>query len=279
MSYSMVRLALVASVACTAPAGQPPQQPGVDGAEGEPAGLGGGARAVHVVEQPGQLGGGEIGVEQQAGAFGDQRLVAGGAQRGAGGGGAAVLPDDGLWIGRPVARSQTRVVSRWLVMPMAATSAAPPPACGQRLAQGLDAVREDLLGVVFHPARGREMLRQVAPRGGRRASCGARKAMVRVDVVPWSRARIRSRGMERSPWPAASPLTRVRASEAGGSAVRPAKRSVNQPKNVCAPRRRAARSLSGPISAMASPVMSRSEAMAAIRRRMSFSHASSSMQK
>jgi hypothetical protein len=33
-----------------------------------------------------------------------------------------------LWIGVPVARSQTMAVSRWLVMPMAATSRAVTPA-------------------------------------------------------------------------------------------------------------------------------------------------------
>jgi hypothetical protein len=33
-----------------------------------------------------------------------------------------------LWIGLPVARSQTTVVSRWLVMPMAPMSAAASPA-------------------------------------------------------------------------------------------------------------------------------------------------------
>ncbi len=33
-----------------------------------------------------------------------------------------------LWIGRPLARSQTTTVSRWLVMPIAATSRAATPA-------------------------------------------------------------------------------------------------------------------------------------------------------
>ena len=48
-------------------AGQPPEQKTVDGAESEPAGLGERARAFHMLEQPGDLGGGEIGIEQQAG--------------------------------------------------------------------------------------------------------------------------------------------------------------------------------------------------------------------
>src|SRR3546814_2669028 len=50
-------------------AGQPPQQEAVDGAEGELATLGALPCARHVVEQPGDLGAGEVGVEQQAGAL------------------------------------------------------------------------------------------------------------------------------------------------------------------------------------------------------------------
>ena len=49
-------------------AGQLPHQPGVDGAEGQFAALGHLARAGHVVEQPGQLGAGEVRVQHQAGA-------------------------------------------------------------------------------------------------------------------------------------------------------------------------------------------------------------------
>ncbi len=76
-------------------AGQPPDQEGVDGAEAKVAALGPLARALHVVEQPGELGAGEIGIEEQAAAGGDLRLLALAAQRGAGVGGAPVLPDDG----------------------------------------------------------------------------------------------------------------------------------------------------------------------------------------
>ena len=65
MSKSIVREALVASVACTAAAGQPPEQEAVDRAEGELAALGRGARARHLVEQPGELGGREVGVDRR----------------------------------------------------------------------------------------------------------------------------------------------------------------------------------------------------------------------
>jgi hypothetical protein len=50
-------------------AGQPPEQEAVDGAEGEFAPFGAGAGALHLVEQPGDLGAGEIGIEQQARSF------------------------------------------------------------------------------------------------------------------------------------------------------------------------------------------------------------------
>ena len=76
-------------------AGQPPQQEGVDGAEGEMAVLGARARALDVVEQPGDLGGGEIGIEQQPGLGRDRRLVPCLLQRPAHVGRASVLPDDG----------------------------------------------------------------------------------------------------------------------------------------------------------------------------------------
>ena len=76
-------------------AGEAPEQEGVDGAEGELAGLGQRARALDVVEQPGDLGGREIGIEQQPGLGRDHRLVARLLQRAADVGRAPVLPDDG----------------------------------------------------------------------------------------------------------------------------------------------------------------------------------------
>ena len=60
-----------------AAAAQPPRHPAVDGAEGELASLGALAHAGHVVEQPVQLGAGEVGIEQQPGLAPDQRLGAG----------------------------------------------------------------------------------------------------------------------------------------------------------------------------------------------------------
>ena len=76
-------------------AGELPDQVAVDGAEEELAAAGALAGAVVGVEEPGELGAGEVGVEEEAGALGDERFVAGGAELGAHGAGAAVLPDDG----------------------------------------------------------------------------------------------------------------------------------------------------------------------------------------
>ena len=59
---------------------------------------------------------------------------------------------------RPVARSHTTVVSRWLVMPIAATSRALMPGARDGLARDRDLRRPDLLRVVLDPARLRKML-------------------------------------------------------------------------------------------------------------------------
>jgi hypothetical protein len=75
-------------------AGKTPEQIRIDGAEGEPARLGRRARARHMIEQPGDFGRREIRVDQQSGAFGDQPLMSGLQQFGAGVMGAAILPDD-----------------------------------------------------------------------------------------------------------------------------------------------------------------------------------------
>ena len=78
-----------------APAGQVVDQETVDGAEAQLATLGPRAGPRHMVEDPGDLGGGEIGVDQQAGLGAYQLGMAGGHQLLAERRGAAVLPDDG----------------------------------------------------------------------------------------------------------------------------------------------------------------------------------------
>ena len=66
----------------------------------------------------------------------------------------------------PVARSHTTVVSRWLVMPIAAMSFAFRPAFSSASRQTVDRRGPDVLGLVLDPARGREMLREFLLRGG-----------------------------------------------------------------------------------------------------------------
>ena len=67
----------------------------------------------------------------------------------------------------PSRRSHRMVVSRWLVMPIAAISAAGHARLGQRVARRLADAGPDLLGVVLDPARLRVVLRQLGV-----AACG-----------------------------------------------------------------------------------------------------------
>ena len=63
------------------------------------------------------------------------------------------------WRGRPVERSHTTTVSRWSVMPIAATVRSPRPRdhLGQRVVHRAP----DLVGVVLDPARAGEVLREL----------------------------------------------------------------------------------------------------------------------
>ena len=63
-----------------------------------------------------------------------------------------------LWTGSPVCLSQSTVVSRWLVMPIALTSAAVMPGLVDGAGDDLLDVGPDLRGVVLDPARLREDL-------------------------------------------------------------------------------------------------------------------------
>ena len=91
----------VADVGDVHSACQVPDQPAVDGAEGQFATLGPHASAGHMVEQPLDLGGGEVRVEHQSRPFAHAGLGVAGAQRGTAFAGAPVLPDDGVGDRRP----------------------------------------------------------------------------------------------------------------------------------------------------------------------------------
>ena len=190
MLNSSVREALDASVQCTRAAGELPDEPGVDGAEGEFAALGARPRAGHVVEQPGELGAGEIGVEHQPGLAREQRRVAAARSSSQIAAVRRSCQTMALAIGRPVARSQTTVVSRWLVMPMAAMSARARSGPGQRSRSdaGLRSPRSPARRARPSPAAGRSAGIPAAPTPRMLPSWS--NTMARELVVPWSRARM-----------------------------------------------------------------------------------------
>ena len=171
--------------------GQPPEQKAVDGAEGQLAALGGGSGTFDLVQQPGELGGREIGVDQQAGPRLDQLAVATLAQLPAALGGAPVLPDD-----RPVDRLARGPVPEddglALVGDADGGDGAGGEAClGQGFAGDREGIPPDDLGVMLDPAGTWIVLLELALAGGDRPtvpiedqSAGAGGALVeRQDVT------------------------------------------------------------------------------------------------
>ncbi len=134
-------------------AGQLPDQPAVDGAEQQLAVSAPRPCAVDVVEDPFQLGAGEIGIEQQAGAVRSpsaraRRRAVRGRNRRCGG-------PARRWRCGPACRSRgprPRVVSRWLVMPMAAISAAVTPALSSAARQVDSTVVPEVVGGRVRPS-------------------------------------------------------------------------------------------------------------------------------
>ena len=164
-------------------AGQPPQQPTVDGAEGKLARFSGGSGARHLVEQPGQLGGREIGIEEQARRGRYAELIPGFLQLAAGLGGAAILPDDRAMDGpagaavpddRGFALIGDADAGHWL---------ASIPATFMAARAAAQCRRPDLLRVMLDLTVSREMLsefelapavhRQLRIENNRAAGCGA----------------------------------------------------------------------------------------------------------
>jgi hypothetical protein len=141
--------------------GELPEQPGIYGPERELAGRGAGARAGHVVENPADLAGGKIRVDEQAGPGLNRLAGAVGFQPFAEIGGAAVLPDD-------------RVVHRFAGLPVPDNRrlalvgdadrgdvARPDLRAAERLDRDADLRRPDLLRIVLDPAGLREQLREL----------------------------------------------------------------------------------------------------------------------
>ncbi len=141
--------------------GQPPQQEAFDGAGGERALLRRAPAAGHVIEDPGDLGAGEIRIEDQAGLGRDRLLVPGAPQFITALGGAAILPDDGI-----VDRLAGGAIPHHRGLALVGDADAGQRrgaelGAGQRRAADLDRRRPDLLGIVLDPTRLGKDLRQL----------------------------------------------------------------------------------------------------------------------
>ena len=174
-------------------AGHPGDQVGVDGADGVAARLHQRPRVRLVLGQPHQLGAGEVRVQPQPGQLGDPLLV---ARRRAAASQMSAVRRSCQTIARrgepSVSRSHSTMVSRWLVMPTAVSSAASTLASASRgrLERGLP----DLLRRVLDPAGLREVLGGTpgSPRPRSRPSRSTTTAV--TPVVPASMARTLTRG-------------------------------------------------------------------------------------
>ena len=143
-------------------AGEIPDQPCVDVAEGELAALGPLARALDVVEDPGHLRAPEVRIEQQPGPLADVRLEALRLELLAERRGPPVLPDD-----RVVDRLSGLAIpdQRRLALvgdPDRREVTGGDPGVAQRALRRLELRAPDVLRVVLDPARLRKVLRKLA---------------------------------------------------------------------------------------------------------------------
>ena len=143
-----------------APAGEVPDQPGVDRAESQFAAFGPRPCACDMVENPTQLRPGEVGIEQQAGAPLHLSLDARGLQLRAEIRGAPVLPHNRVvdWLARPAVPNDG-------CLSLVGDAESRDPAGRQtRFSQGLDGHRNlgspDLARIVLHPTGLRIELRE-----------------------------------------------------------------------------------------------------------------------
>ncbi len=135
------------------PAGEVPQQPRVDRAERQLAALGARSRVLDVIEDPGDLRSRRSSVDSGSPTCSRRRSRP--ASPASSRTSAAVrvsCQTIALCTGSPVARSHTTVVSRWLVMPIAATSPACAPRAYERAVDHLARALPHLARVVLDPA-------------------------------------------------------------------------------------------------------------------------------
>ena len=133
-------------------AGEAGDKIGVDGAEAHLAGLGLRPQPIHGVEEPGELGAGEVRVEQEAGFAADHILVPVTLQLGAIVGGAAILPDDGAVGGLQRFGIPHRDGFALVGDADGGNILRLQPGFGERVANGGERAGPDLLKLVFHPA-------------------------------------------------------------------------------------------------------------------------------
>ena len=165
-------------------------EPGVDGAETEFAALGAAARTGDRVEQPSELGAGEIWIKQKPRPRADHRLVPRLAQLCTKIRCTTVLPDDGACDGRP--RGAVPEHGRLALVGDADRGDVARRDAGglHHLIKGRRLRRPDLLRIVLDLARSREMLREFALRDGddtavrvEQHGSGARRALVEGEDV------------------------------------------------------------------------------------------------
>ena len=181
---SCVRLALVTSVTMLARSECHSSQR-IDRAEQQVAGFRAAPRVGHIVEQPVQLQRAEIAGQRQAGLGAEAILAAIAAYSATSGSTRVSCQTSALCTGAPVARSHSSVVSRWLVMPIAARSrAARPRGAAPRRSPTACCARSPAGRARPSRAAGRSAGAPSAPwRSSRRARSNTMK---RVLVVPWS---------------------------------------------------------------------------------------------
>ena len=190
-------IAHIGDVACLAlgTTGELPDQPAVYRAKGQLTALGGSAGTWHVVQQPLQLGAGEVGINAQAGFLQDGVAVAGLAQLLAGGLGAAVLPDDAVVNGLAGGAVPDNGGFALVGDAHAADVAGLQPRLGQCLFGRGQLGAPDFARVVLHPAGAGVDLRQLLLRRGNDAAlrvkhdgAGAGGALVQGEQVSGHRA-------------------------------------------------------------------------------------------
>ena len=147
-------------------AGELPQKKRVNRSEQEVAGSGFFARVHDIIQDPADFQRAEISGERKASLLPKPVGAAIARQFRDGVLNARVLPDDGVVDGPPVLRSQTIVVSRWLVMPMAPISAALRFLACMAAAMTCCVLRQISCGIVLDPAGPRVNLQVFALGGG-----------------------------------------------------------------------------------------------------------------